>query len=107
MGRHNWREAAQNHTRAATGDLGGDLNRLMSTRDDDDRDDRDNRDDRDDAALLSRMAQGDDQQALQELYARYRGPVWRYIWRLVNDEPWRRAYVVFKQGADTRFIPEG
>jgi quercetin dioxygenase-like cupin family protein len=23
-------------------------------------------------------------------------------WRLVNDEPWKRAYVVFKEGADTR-----
>jgi quercetin dioxygenase-like cupin family protein len=27
-------------------------------------------------------------------------------WRLVNDEPWKRAYVVFKQGANTRFVPE-
>ncbi len=27
-------------------------------------------------------------------------------WRLINDEPWKRAYVVFKQGADTHFIPE-
>lgn len=27
-------------------------------------------------------------------------------WRLINDEPWRRAYVVFKQGADTHFIPD-
>ena len=27
-------------------------------------------------------------------------------WRLVNDEPWKRAYVVFKQGADIRFVPE-
>src|SRR6476620_6559391 len=79
MGRHNWREAAQNYTRAATGDLGGDLNRLMSTRDDYDRDDLS------DVALLSRTAQGD-QHALQELYARYRGPVWRYVWRLVNDD---------------------
>lgn len=26
-------------------------------------------------------------------------------WRLINDEPWRRAYVVFKKGADIRFIP--
>ena len=57
------------------------MNRLMSTRADDDRDDLS------DVALLSRMAQGDDQQALQELYARYRRPVWRYIWRLVNDDP--------------------
>jgi quercetin dioxygenase-like cupin family protein len=27
-------------------------------------------------------------------------------WRLVNDEPWKRAYVVFKKGADTRFVPD-
>lgn len=27
-------------------------------------------------------------------------------WRLVNDEPWKRAYVVFKQGSDTHFIPD-
>jgi quercetin dioxygenase-like cupin family protein len=27
-------------------------------------------------------------------------------WRLVNDEPWKRAYVVFKQGADTHFVPD-
>ena len=27
-------------------------------------------------------------------------------WRLINDEPWKRAYVVFKEGADTHFIPE-
>jgi uncharacterized protein GlcG (DUF336 family)/quercetin dioxygenase-like cupin family protein len=27
-------------------------------------------------------------------------------WRLVNDEPWKRAYVVFKKGANTRFIPD-
>jgi quercetin dioxygenase-like cupin family protein len=27
-------------------------------------------------------------------------------WRLVNDDPWRRAYVVFKQGADIRFVPD-
>ena len=27
-------------------------------------------------------------------------------WRLVNDEPWKRAYVVFKEGADTQFIPD-
>jgi quercetin dioxygenase-like cupin family protein len=26
-------------------------------------------------------------------------------WRLVNDEPWKRAYVVFKQGSDTHFVP--
>ena len=27
-------------------------------------------------------------------------------WRLINDQPWKRAYVVFKEGADTRFIPD-
>jgi quercetin dioxygenase-like cupin family protein len=27
-------------------------------------------------------------------------------WRLVNDEPWKRAYVVFKKGANTQFIPD-
>jgi quercetin dioxygenase-like cupin family protein len=27
-------------------------------------------------------------------------------WRLVNDEPCRRAYVIFKQGANTRFVPD-
>jgi len=27
-------------------------------------------------------------------------------WRLVNDEPWKRAYIVFKQGADTHFVTE-
>jgi quercetin dioxygenase-like cupin family protein len=27
-------------------------------------------------------------------------------WRLVNDEPWRRAYLVFKEGADTHFMPD-
>lgn len=26
-------------------------------------------------------------------------------WRLVNDEPWKRAYVVFHTGADTQFVP--
>jgi quercetin dioxygenase-like cupin family protein len=26
-------------------------------------------------------------------------------WRLINDEPWKRAYVVFKEGADTHFVP--
>jgi quercetin dioxygenase-like cupin family protein len=28
-------------------------------------------------------------------------------WRLVNDEPWKRAYVVFAEGADTQFVPDG
>jgi quercetin dioxygenase-like cupin family protein len=27
-------------------------------------------------------------------------------WRLVNDEPWKRAYVVFKPGADTHFVAD-
>lgn len=27
-------------------------------------------------------------------------------WRLVNDEPWKRAYVVFTTGADTHFVPD-
>jgi len=26
-------------------------------------------------------------------------------WRLINNEPWKRAYVVFKKGADTQFVP--
>ena len=38
-----------------------------------------------DVTLLIQMARGD-QQALQQLYARYRGPLWRYIWRLVNED---------------------
>ena len=27
-------------------------------------------------------------------------------WRLINDEPWKRAYVVFEKGADTQFLPD-
>ncbi|PUZ20923.1 hypothetical protein GA0116948_11850 [Chitinophaga costaii] len=27
-------------------------------------------------------------------------------WRLINDEPWKRAYVVFPEGTDTGFIPD-
>ena len=27
-------------------------------------------------------------------------------WRLVNDEPWKRAYVIFKRGADIHFTPD-
>ena len=27
-------------------------------------------------------------------------------WHLVNDEPWKRANVVFKKGADTHFIAD-
>jgi quercetin dioxygenase-like cupin family protein len=26
-------------------------------------------------------------------------------WRLLNDDPWRRAYVIFAPGADTQFVP--
>ena len=29
-----------------------------------------------------------------------------HSWRLVNDDPWKRAYVVFETGADTRFLPD-
>ena len=28
-------------------------------------------------------------------------------WRLINDDPWKRAYVVFKNGANTQFVPDG
>lgn len=27
-------------------------------------------------------------------------------WRLLNNDPWRRAYVIFAPGADTQFIPD-
>ena len=27
-------------------------------------------------------------------------------WRLVDDAPWRRAYVIFAPGADPQFIPD-
>ena len=27
-------------------------------------------------------------------------------WRLMNDDPWKRAYVVFKEGVDTQFVPD-
>jgi quercetin dioxygenase-like cupin family protein len=27
-------------------------------------------------------------------------------WRLTNDQPWQRAYVVFEKGADTQFVPD-
>ena len=26
-------------------------------------------------------------------------------WRLIGDEPWRRAYVVYEEGAELRFTP--
>lgn len=28
-------------------------------------------------------------------------------WRLINDESWKRAYVIFKGGANTQFVPDG
>jgi quercetin dioxygenase-like cupin family protein len=28
-------------------------------------------------------------------------------WRLINDEPWKRAYVIFKESANTQFVPDG
>ena len=28
-------------------------------------------------------------------------------WRLINDEPWKRAYVIFKEGANTQFVTDG
>lgn len=27
-------------------------------------------------------------------------------WRLINDDPWKRAYVVFQEGVDTQFVPD-
>ncbi|HLZ87968.1 MAG TPA: cupin domain-containing protein [Puia sp.] len=27
-------------------------------------------------------------------------------WRLVDDQPWRRAYIIFADGADPNFIPD-
>lgn len=27
-------------------------------------------------------------------------------WRLIDDQPWRRAYVIFREGADPQFIPD-
>ena len=47
--------------------------------------DDDDRDEQSDVTLLARMAQGD-QEALHDLYARYRGPVWRYVSRLLNED---------------------
>jgi len=26
-------------------------------------------------------------------------------WRLIGDDPWRRAYVIYEQGTDLRFMP--
>lgn len=28
-----------------------------------------------------------------------------HSWRLIDGEPWRRAYVILRDGADARFIP--
>ena len=28
-------------------------------------------------------------------------------WRLINDDPWKRAYVIFKEGANTQFVGDG
>ena len=28
-------------------------------------------------------------------------------WRLIDDQPWRRAYVVLKPGAKDSFVPKG
>ena len=27
-------------------------------------------------------------------------------WRMVGDDPWRRAYVIFPPGVDTQFVPD-
>ena len=27
-------------------------------------------------------------------------------WRLIDDQPWRRVYVVYKTGADTQFVAD-
>ena len=27
-----------------------------------------------------------------------------HTWRLMNDEPWKRAYVIFKEGAEAHFV---
>ena len=27
-------------------------------------------------------------------------------WRLIDDEPWKRAYVIFNEGANTQFVPD-
>ena len=27
-------------------------------------------------------------------------------WRFIDDDPWKRAYVVFKEGVDTQFVPD-
>lgn len=27
-------------------------------------------------------------------------------WRLLNDEPWKRIYIIFQENADTHFVPD-
>ena len=27
-------------------------------------------------------------------------------WRLINEEPWKRIYVIFEEHADTHFVPD-
>lgn len=27
-------------------------------------------------------------------------------WQLIDDQPWRRAYVIFETGADPKFVPD-
>lgn len=28
-------------------------------------------------------------------------------WRLINDEPWKRIYIIYKEGEDIQFTPDG
>ena len=28
-------------------------------------------------------------------------------WQLIDDQPWRRVYILFKEGAEINFIPDG
>ena len=49
-----------------------------------------------------------------EVFALYRGEILiatdvtgtGHKWRLINNEPWKRAYVIFKDDADIQFEPE-
>ena len=27
-------------------------------------------------------------------------------WKLINDEPWKRIYIVFEEGTETNFVPD-
>ena len=27
-------------------------------------------------------------------------------WRLIDDQPWKRAYIIFKPVAETHFVPD-